>query len=206
MDYETIVENDRIISTMEAIKARGISVELVENKIEALNRVLEIVPDGASIVTAASVTLNEIGFMDELKSGKHNWHSLSIEIRAENDPDKRALLRRKSSLVDFSLGSVNAIAETGEIVAASGTGSQLFPYLSVINVLWVAGVQKIVPTLDDAIRRVREYCAPKVEEMGRRTLGREGSGVIGKLLIFENEAAHLRRNVRLILVNETVGY
>ncbi len=206
MDYETIIENDRIILTMEAIKARGISIELVENKNEALKRVLEIVPDGASIVTAASVTLNEIGFMDELKSGKHNWHSLSSEIRSENDPDKRALLRRKSSLVDFSLGSVNAIAETGEIVAASGTGSQLFPYLSVINVLWVAGVQKIVPTLDDAIRRVREYCAPKVEEMGRRTLGREGSGVIGKLLIFENEAAHLRRNVRLILVNETVGY
>ena len=206
MDYETIIETDRIISTMEAVKARGIAVELVESKSEALKRVLEIVPDGASILTAASVTLNEIRFMDELTSGKHNWRSLSSEIRAENDPDKRALLRRKSSLVDFSLGSVNAIAETGEIVIASGTGSQLFPYLSVMNVLWVAGVQKIVPSLDDAIRRVREYCAPKVEEMGRRTLGREGSGVIGKLLIFENEAALLRRNVRLILVNESVGF
>ena len=206
MDYETIIETDRIISTMEAVKARGIAVELVESKSEALKRVLEIVPDGASIVTAASVTLNEIRFMDELTSGKHNWRSLSSEIRAENDPDKRALLRRKSSLVDFSLGSVNAIAETGEIVVASGTGSQLFPYLSVMNVLWVAGVQKIVPSLDDAIRRVREYCAPKVEEMGRRTLGREGSGVIGKILIFENEATLLRRNVRLILVNESVGF
>ncbi len=206
MEYETTIEEDRINEVMNAIKARGISVELVENKNEALKRVLAILPDGATFVTAASVSLNEIGFIDEFKSGKHSWRNISAEIRAENDPDRRALLRRQSVMADYSLGSVNAIAETGEIVIASGTGTQLSPYLSSPNVIWVAGTQKIVPTLEDAIRRVREYCAPKVEEMGRKTLGRDGAGTIGKILIFENEAAHLKRNVHLILVNETVGF
>ena len=206
MEDMTIIEDERIDELMDSIRARGIKVEFVDTKSEALARVLALVPDGATLVTAASVTLDEIGFQTEVKSGRHSWRNLSAEIRAENDPDKRAVIRRLSSTADYSLGSVAAIAETGEIVIASGSGSQLSPYLSSPNVIWVAGIQKIVPTLEDALRRVREYCAPKVEEIGKKTLGRDGAGTIGKILIFENEAAHLRRNVNLILVNETVGF
>ncbi len=191
---------------MNSLVSRGISVEFVENSHEALKRVVDLVPEGATLVTAASVTLHEIGFIDELKSERHSWRNISAEIRSENDPEKRALLRKQSVQADYSIGSVNSIAETGEVVIASGSGSQLSPYLSSKNVIWIAGIQKIVPTLEDAIRRVREYCPPKVEEAGMKLSGRSGLGEIGKLLIFEKEAAHLNRNVRLILVNEVFGY
>jgi len=201
-----VSETDSIQKAMDAVEARGISVEFLENRNDALVRVLAIIHDGATLVTAASVTLGEIGFKAELESGRHPWRNLSAEIRGENDPGRRAVLRAQSAAADYAIGSVGAIAETGEIVIASGSGSQLSPYLSSKNVIWVAGVQKIVPSLEDAVRRVREYAAPKVEEYGRKTLGRDGAGTIGKLLIFENEAAYLHRNVHLILVNESLGF
>ena len=45
-------------------------------------------------------------------------------ILAEKDPAKQALLRTQSALSDFYLGSVHAIAETGEFIIASNSGSQ----------------------------------------------------------------------------------
>ena len=87
---------------------------------------------------------------------------------------------------------------------ASAGGGQLAAYVfSSPNVIWVAGVQKITPTLEDAIRRVREYALPR-EDQRMKELGRPGS-IIGKLLIFEHEPPQLGRNIHLILVNEVVG-
>lgn len=206
MNYTETAVDESISRTMEAIGNRGIRIELVETRDEALTRITELLPDGASFATAASATLHEIGFVKEIKSGNHGWRDLTAEVRAENDPEKRLVMRRQNATADYVLGSVAAIAETGEIVVASGSGSQLAPYLGSPNVIWVAGTQKIVPTLEDALRRTREYCAPRVEEWGKKVLGRGGAGTIGRLLIFENEAAHLRRNVNLILVNEPLGF
>jgi L-lactate utilization protein LutB len=206
MEYTTLIAPEHLEGVMEAIAARGIKVEFVYTKESAMARLLALIPDNVSVMTAASVTLKEIGFEEELELGRHNWRNLRAEIRAESDPIKRSLLRRRSALADYCVGSINAIAETGELVVASGTGSQLSPYLTSDHVIWVAGTQKIVPTLEDAVRRVRDYCVPKVEEFGKRTLGRDGAGTVGKLLILESEAAFLNRKVHLLLVNEVLGF
>jgi hypothetical protein len=149
--------------------------------------------------------LLQIDFENQLKTGVRGWRSLRAAIQAENDPARRAQLRKESLLAEYCVGSVHAIAETGEIIVASQTGSQLSPYLSCRNVIWVAGTQKIVATLEDAFRRVREYCSPKVEELGK-SQGRTGLGTIGKILIFEREVPYLQRSIRLILVNDVLGF
>ena len=106
----------------------------------------------------------------------------------------------------FNLGSVNAIAETGELVFASATGSQLPAYAySSRNVIWVAGAQKITPSLDEALRRVREYVL-QMESERQKNVGNKGGSFIGRILIFEREPAYLRRNLHLILVNEVLGF
>jgi hypothetical protein len=101
---------------------------------------------------------------------------------------------------------VHAIAETGELVIASMTGSQLGPYaFTASNVIWVVGAQKITPSLDDAIRRVREYVLPHEDKRMRESSGgRMGSG-IGKLLIIQQEAPFLNRKLTVIFVNQPVG-
>jgi hypothetical protein len=115
-------------------------------------------------------------------------------------------LRFQATLAPYYLGSVQAIAETGEVVVASGTGSQIPAYaFSSPNVIWVAGVQKIVPTLEDAIRRVREYSFEQ-EDKKWKALGYPGAS-LSKLLIIEKEPpfAYTGRTVTLILVKEQVG-
>ena len=205
MNYNTLPAPDSLQKTAEAIKERGINVIVVNTKEEALAKINEIIPSGAQVMTGGSATLAEIGLDDVLKLGNHPWKNLKAEILAEKDPVKQRVLRKQGTLSEFFLGSVNAISENGELVFASGTGSQLTPYAySSSNVIFVAGAQKITANLDQALKRVREYVLP-LEDKRLKSLGAPGA-MIGKLLIFEREAAFLQRKVTLILVNEVLGF
>lgn len=188
---------------MEALKTRGINPEFVDKREDALKRLKELIPSGAEVMTAGSTTLGDIGFVDLLKSGKHPWKNLKDELLAEKDPVRQMELRRKSILAEYFLGSVHAVAETGEVVTASASGSQIPAYAySSNNIIWVVGTQKIVPTLEDAFKRVREYCLP-LEDARMKREGFGGS-TIGKLLMFEREI--MPRKLKLIFVNEKLGF
>jgi hypothetical protein len=182
-----------------------VAVESIATKDAALERVKALIPAGARVMTCSSTTLRQIGFETLLESGAHPWRWLKNEINVEKDPARRGELRKQSTLAEYYLGSVHAIAETGELVTASATGSQLPAYeFSSDHVIWVAGAQKIAPTLDDALRRVRDYVLP-LEDKRMKSVGMGGS-FIGKLLIFEREAPVLGRNLTLLLVNEVLGF
>ena len=161
MQYDKLSSEDAVKRAMEAVKERGVSAEFVQTKEEALNRLKEIIPAGAEIMTAGSTTLEEIGFIELLKSGKHAWNNIKDKLLAEKDPKRQAELRRKSVTSEYYLGSVHAVAETGEIVVASASGSQLPSYtFSSNNIIWVVGTQKITPDLEEAIKRVRTHALP----------------------------------------------
>jgi L-lactate utilization protein LutC len=207
MNYSALPKPERIQKTIEAVQARGIRVTFVETKEEALAAIHELIPTAASVMTGSSVTLQQIGLEAELKSSSHPWWNMRAEIVAEKDPIQQAQLRKQATLAEYYLGSVHAIAETGEIVIASATGSQLAPYaFSSNHVIWVAGAQKIVPTLEDAFRRLREYVQPLEDQRLKQIFGPEARGVIGKVLVFERESPMLKRSVNLILVNEVLGF
>ncbi len=194
----------QIQQAINGLKAGGINVQLVETPAQALDNLQQLIPSGASVMTAASQTLKEIGFEDLLKAKTHAWVNLKEEMLAESDPAKQAALRTQSALAEYYVGSIHAITEAGQMVTASHSGSQLPSYaFTSRHVIWVAGVQKIVPTLDAALRRVREYSLPREDER-MKAMGMRGSR-IGKLLIFEWEAPHLQRQLNLILVNQVIG-
>jgi hypothetical protein len=206
MEYATLPPLEHIQATLRAVKERGIKAELVDTKADALARVQALIPPGAVVMTAASVTLQQIGFEALLISGNHPWRNFKADLLAEKDPAKQMTMRRQGTLAEYYLGSVNAIAETGELVFASGSGSQLPAYAYTSrNVIWVAGAQKITPTLEDAIRRVREYVLP-LEDRRMKSIGNAAGSRINRILILENEPVYLRRNLTLILVNQVLGF
>jgi L-lactate utilization protein LutC len=207
MNFNTLPTPDRLQKTIEAVRTRGITVTLVETKESALTQLQALIPAGATVMTGASITLQQIGFEALLMGKKHPWRNFKDEVLAEKDPVKQAALRKQGTLADYFLGSVHAIAETGEIIIASATGSQLPAYaFSSSNVIWVAGTQKITPTVETAFRRVREYVLPLEDQHMKQLYGNEAGSFIGKLLIFEREAPYLHRNVNLLLVNEVLGF
>jgi L-lactate utilization protein LutC len=206
MSYSALPGPDQLQRTIEAVKERGIKVELVETKEAALARLQALIPAEAVVMTGGSVTLTQIGLDELLILGSHPWRNFKADLLAEKDPVKQSAMRLQGTLAEYFLGSVNAIAETGELVFASATGSQLpaFAFTS-RNVIWVAGAQKIAPTLDEALRRVREYVLP-MEDQRQKNAGNKNGSFIGRILILEREPAYLRRNLTLILVNQVLGF
>lgn len=176
---------------------------VVDSRREAFEKILEIVPKDTEISNGSSTTLHEIGFMDYLESGRHGWRNLHEEIIKEDDKEKRADLRRKSVTAEYFLGSVNAIAQTGELVACDASGSRVtaYPYAAK-NLILVAGAQKIAPTLEDAMKRVREYVYPLEDKRALKAYGVHST--IGKWVIIERER-NLGR-ITLILVKEKLGF
>jgi hypothetical protein len=206
LQFSTLATPEQIRTTMDAVIARGITAELVDSREQALARLQSLIPAGSSVMTGASLTLKEIGFEALLISNNHPWRNLRAEIVAEKDPVKQTQLRRQGVLADYFLGSVHAVAQTGELVIASLTGSQLGPYaFTAANVVWIVGAQKITPSLDEAIRRVRDYVLPHEDKRMRDSSGGRRGSAIGKLLIFQQEVPFLNRKITLLFVNQSVG-
>lgn len=205
MDYTQLASRDSADKTGEALKARGIETIFVENRGEALAKIKELIAGGASVMNGSSRTLEEIGFVEHLKSGEHGWNNLHADILAESDKQKQSVLRKQSVLSDYYLGSVHALAETGEILIASNSGSQL-PHIVYTspNLIFVVGAQKITPNLDSAMRRLYEYVLP-LEDQRMKDAGNSGS-YPSKIVIFNREPKFTGRKVTVILVNEKLGF
>lgn len=205
MEYDTIVGAGVLEKTVAALSEKGFLPAIVETKEEALAKIKELVPTGASVMNGSSRTLEQVGFVEYLKSGTHGWNNVHEVILAEKDPARQAELRKQSSLSDFYLGSVHAVAETGELVIASNSGSQL-PHLAFTSpsIILVVGAQKITSTLDSALSRLKEHVFP-LEDARMKEVGMGGS-FISKLLVLYREPTFMGRKVHIIIVNEKLGF
>jgi L-lactate utilization protein LutB len=205
MNYDTLASKDTIQKTMTALKERGHWPELVETRSDALQKIKELIPQGVSVMNGSSRTLEEIGFVDYLKEGKHGWNNLHEAILAETDPAKQAALRKQSVLSDYYLGSVHALTEAGEMLVASNSGSQL-PHLAFTsqNLILVVGAQKIVPTLADAFDRLEKHVVPLEDERMQKAMGM--GTYASKVLIINKEQPFMGRKSHIILVNEKLGF
>jgi len=205
MDYSELASKDAVERTVEGLKAKNYEVIVVEDAAQALATIKELIPRGASVMNGSSTTLEQIGYIEHLKSGQHGWINPKDAILAEKDPAKQAQLRRQSLLSDYYLGSVHGLVENGEFVIGSNTASQL-PHVtySSPNLIFVVSTKKIVPTLEEALKRLREFVVPQEDArmMGLYKLHTN----LSKELIFHAESPFNKRVIRFILVNEKLGF
>jgi L-lactate utilization protein LutC len=205
MNYNILATKEAVDKTIKALNSKNIETFLVKNGPEALEKIKELIPQGASVMNGASVSLEQIGFVDYLKSGTHGWKNLHEAILAEKDPAKQAILRKQSVLSDYYLGSVHALIENGEFIIASNTGSQL-PYIVFTspNLIFVVSTKKIVPNLTEAMKRLEEHVVPLEDKHMMEKYG--VNTALNKIVIFKNENHMLGRKVRMILVKEDLGF
>lgn len=205
MNYTTLAPQDVVDKTIEALTERNVEAFVVENKTQALEKIKELIPRDSSVMNGSSRTLEQIGFVEYLKSNTHPWNNLHEAIISEKDSTKQMTLRKQSVLSDYYLGSVHAITEAGELVIASNTGSQL-PHIvfTSSHLIFVVSTKKIVPTLSDAFKRLEEHVLP-LEDANMRQ--KYGIGTTpNKILIFKGENPMMGRRVRIIFVSEDLGF
>ncbi len=204
MNYTTLATPEIIKKVTDACAGRNITVHVVDTKADALETIKKLIPSGSDVMSGGSTTLNQIGYIDYVKDGAHEWNNVKEKILAETDPIKQNELRQRSVLAPYFLGSVHAITEDGQAVVVSGSGSQIPSYaFTSDNVIWVAGTQKIVPTLADAFKRVTDFVLPLEDARMKEAMGFGSS--IAMWWIFEKSVLP-HRKFHLILVNEVLGY
>jgi hypothetical protein len=153
-------EEARVRRTAAALEANGITVLRARNRAEAKRIVLDLIPAGSQVHQGASQSLDASGITDEIERSDR-YQSLRPRVFSMDRATQADEIRRLSASPNVMLGSVHAVTETGSLVAASASGSQLGPYVSGAGkVILLVGTQKIVPNLDDALQRINEYAFP----------------------------------------------
>ena len=148
-------------TTAAVLRERGYTVQVFENKEDAASY-LDAQIDGVSVGFGGSGTLKAMGLYDLLRV--HNtvyWHW-----------EQEADAARKSAMdTDVYLTSVNALAQTGELVNIDGSGNRVASTLfGHKKVYFVVGKNKLEDTYESAVWRARNIAAPKrAKQMGKKT-------------------------------------
>jgi L-lactate utilization protein LutC len=200
-EFARLASVEQIATTVAARTARGMAAEVVESGAEARSRVLDLLPEGASVFTSMSRTLDTLGLSGAINDSSR-YHPLRPQLKTLDREKQEREWRRLLSSPEYVVGSVHAVTEQGQVLIASASGSQLASYVfGADHVIWVVGVQKIVRSLDEGFRRVREYSYP-LEHERIQALGGVGSH-ISKILLVEGERPG---RISVILVKEVLGF
>ncbi|HLQ33799.1 MAG TPA: lactate utilization protein [Chloroflexota bacterium] len=140
---------------MEVLAKRNIDCHYVQSGYKAVELVLGMIPDDAQVMAGSSTTMYQIGLEDALKAATR-FDYMRTRVRAHPDPRLRNEARRHSTVADVFLGGVNAICLTGELVCSDASGNRVAGYAyGGKRVILVAGVNKLVHTLEEGIARTR---------------------------------------------------
>jgi hypothetical protein len=200
--FSTVADETRVQRTAAALEANGFTVLRAADGAQAARIVLNLIPSGSEVHQAASLTLEASGITDEVEqSGRYD--AVRPRIRHMNRKTEADEIRRQAAAPEVMLGSVNAVTETGMLVAASGSGRQLGPYASGAGrVILVVGTQKIVSDLHEALRRVDDYVFPLEDARAQAAYGVHTA--VNQILILNREVKPGR--ITVVLVDEALGF
>jgi LUD domain len=188
--------------TARALANNGFIVRQAATAAEAKEVVLSLIPDGSEVLHGASQTLQLTGITDAIeRSGRYK--PIRPRIAGMDRQTQSDQIRRLGAAPDVMLGSVHAVTETGSLIAASMSGSQLGPYVSgAAKVILVVGTQKIVASLEEGLRRIDEYALPLEDARAQQAYGVHSA--VNKLLIVNREINPGR--ITVVLVDEVIGF
>ena len=185
-----------------ALTAHGFTVEILDDAAAARTRIKDLIPDGASVFTGASETLRLSGIDADINTSGR-YQAIRPRVLAMDRVTAADDIRRLLASPDVAVGSVAAVTETGSLVIASASGSQLPGYAGgSLRAIWVVGAQKVVPDLATALRRVEDHCLPLENDRAMKVYG--GPSAINRVLILNAEPHPGRGTV--LLLREAIGF
>ena len=201
LEFAKLATDAQIQNVTRALEANGIKVLVAETVEEAKQIVLDLVPQGAEVYANLSKTLEVMGLAEEFdQSGRYNAvrpKVLLLDRKTQADE-----IRKLRTIPEYIVGSVHAITEAGEVITASGTGSQIASYAyGAGKVIWVAGTQKIVSDLNEGFRRTREYSQRLEDARMQQAYGINSS--LNKTLVITRD---MPGRITMVLVKENIGF
>jgi LUD domain len=199
--FTILPHNQTLEATVVALEEHGFSVEVVDSLDAARSAVLVRLPEGSSVMTNTSVTLQETGIADAINDGgpyesaRNRMFALDFATQAQE-------MKAIGGQPDYALGSVHAVTRGGTLVIASASGSQLASYAwGAANVIFVIGAQKLVPDLEAAHQRIYEHSLVLEESRAYAAYGQHSS--VGKVLEIHQETPG---RIHIVLIRQVVGF
>ena len=197
---------------VEALKKNGFNAYFVKSGKEAVNKVLELIPVNAKVGIGGSATIRELKIPDIL--AEKGYEVIRHDVPGLS-PEEQFQIRRKELLADVFLASANAITLDGKIVSMDGTGNRVAAMaFGPKMVILVAGVNKVVKDLEDAIWRIKNVAAPMNAKRLKRDVPCVEDGlckdcntpdrICNILLVLEKRPSLTEYHV--ILVGEELGF
>jgi hypothetical protein len=199
--FTTLPDQQTLASAVTALEEHGFSVEVVDDLDAAREAVLARIPQGSSVMTNTSVTLQETGIADAINDGgpydsaRNKMFALDFATQAQE-------MKAMGGQPDYALGSVHAVTRDGTLVIASASGSQLASYAwGAANVIFVVGAQKLVPTLQAAHERIYQHSLVLEDARAIAAYGQHSS--VGKVLEIHQE---LPGRIYIVLIRQVAGF
>ena len=208
MDENLRKRNETLAKTViKGLKSRNMSGYYAADKEEAVKLALELIPEGSTISMGGCASAQEVGLIKALKEGNYNYID-----RAKLSP-RESLMAAYDS--DIFLSSANAITSDGIMVNIDGNSNRV----SCIaqgprKVVFIVGMNKVCPDLDDAMKRARNVAAPAnaqrfdvktpCKETGKCFDCKSPDTICCQILITRYSKTPQR--IKVILVNEDLGF
>lgn len=141
----------------EALNKRYFEAYYCSDRAEALEKILELIPQDHVVSWGGAVTVDELGVKEALRQ---RGQAVIDRDTAKDAQERQQMLKQALTCDTFLMGS-NAISADGQLVNIDGTGNRVAALcFGPTQVVVVAGMNKVAGDLDGAMRRAREVAAP----------------------------------------------
>lgn len=205
----------QVEKTISSLKENGFEAFYFSAKEDAVKKVLDIVPPDAKVGLGGSVTLREIGLPTILLSQGNTLADHWAARQQGTSSEEMLRIRRNQLNSDVFITSTNAITETGELINRDGGGQRVASMIfGPKKVIIVAGINKIVSSIDEGLERIMNYVAPINAKRLNRKTPCVTTGVCSDCKSDDricNVTSIIHRSLRntpttVILIGETLGY
>ena len=193
------------------LHSRHFDAYYCDNKEEALAKALELIPEGVSVGWGGALSAQQIGLIDAVRQG--NYTAIDRDVVA--DPVEKAKVMKQALLADVFIAGANALSMDGQMVSIDGNGNRVGAIIyGPDSVIIVAGMNMVVDSLEDAVRRARTVAAPMNKQRFNLQTPCEVTGqcadcksdgcICNQILITRNCKPAGR--IKFVLVGEELGF
>lgn len=192
------------------LKSRHFDAYYCETREQALEKALELIPKGATVGWGGALSAKQIGLIDAMNAGEYN----AIDRDKTTSPEERVKAMKRCLMADVFITGANALSLDGQMVNIDGVGNRVAAIVyGPESVIVIAGMKKVMDTLDAAVVRARTIAAPMNKQRFASQTPCEVTGTCGdcksegcicnQILITRNSKPAGR--IKMILVGEDLG-
>ena len=192
------------------LHSRHFEAYFCETKAQALEKALELIPEGATVGWGGAMSAKQIGLLEAVNNGPYH----AIDRDKTTTPEERKKAMKSCLLADVFITGANALSMDGQMVNIDGNGNRVAAIVyGPESILVIAGMNKVMDTMEAAMIRARTIAAPMNKQRFAVQTPCEVTGTCGdcksegcicnQILITRNSKPAGR--IKVILVGEDLG-